>query len=172
MPTETEYNTLRTEILNEMEMQTNLRIAMCTISVTILLFGIERKSPFLCLAVFAVLIPFRLLILNKQFGILRISAYIIVEFESRYTRLKWESTVSGVEGSNTYRGHFISKFGYFIASEYGILAIVAYYFLLQNKSTVYILIPIVLPAITFYIDVAFRNEKIRNSFIEAFKEKR
>jgi len=94
IPIETEYNTLRNEILSEMEMQTNLRIAMCTLTIAIFSFAVEQKSEILCLVAFIVLIPFRLLIHSKQFGILRISAYIIVQFESKYSNLKWESIVS------------------------------------------------------------------------------
>ena len=135
IPIETEYNTLRNEILSELEMETNLRIAMCTLAITILSFSIEKHSSNLCLAVFCVLIPFRLLIHSKQFGILRISAYLIVKYESRYQSLSWESNVADPLNVNSIkcikRYELLSRMGYNVASIIGVLA--TYFYLTYLK---------------------------------------
>lgn len=174
IPIEVEYNTLRSEIISEMENQTNLRIAMCTIAVAILSVAIESTSSSLCLAVFLVLIPFRLLIHSKQFGILKISAYIIVFFERKYTNLQWESISSNllVDGSkrNIWRNRIAARLGYYIASILGCLATVLYFQYLDSFTWRRTIFPIVALLVTIFYDFAFDDTKIRNNYIKEFEK--
>lgn len=174
LPPETEYNTLRSEIISEMDAQTNLRIAMCTIAVAILSIAIESSSSSLCLAVFLVLIPFRLLIHSKQFGILRLSAYIIVFFERKYTNLQWESISSklSVDGNRRifWRNKLVAHPGYYIASILGGLATVLYFQYLDSCTWRRAILPIAALLVTFFYDFAFNNTKIRNDYIKEFED--
>lgn len=173
IPIETEYNTLRNEILNEMGLQTNLRIAMCTMAVAILSFAIERESSILCLVVFVVLIPFRLLIHSKQFGILRISAYLIVRFENRYSNLIWEKTVSkmikNTHSKNTIRNRLVGDGGYCVATIFGILAAIFYLSYLESYNFLTISAIGLCLLITIFLDFVFDNQKIRQDYMDEFK---
>lgn len=174
MPIETEYNTLRNEILDEMGMQTNLRIAMCTMAVAILSFAVERESAILCLVVFAVLIPFRLLIHSKQFGIMRISAYIIVRFENRYSNLMWEKTVSemteNTRSKNAIRNRWVADWGYYVATIFGILAAIFYLSYLESYSVLNISAIVICLLTTAFLDCAFDKQKIRQDYMDEFEE--
>lgn len=90
---EAEYSSLRAEILSEQANESNLLIAMYTISLAIFTFAIDKQNPFLFLVIIFVLIPFRLQIIWKQTGIIRLSAYIIVNFENGDSGFKWERTI-------------------------------------------------------------------------------
>lgn len=173
IPIETEYNTLRSEILNEMGMQTNLRIAMCTIAVTILSFAVDKESANLCLAVFGVLIPFKLLIHNKQAGILRISAYLIVKYESRYHSLSWESDIINLLKYRRIGSRMIyeivSRIGYGVATILGILA-TYFYIKYLGPTKWYNYVPVLICLlITVALDFAFDLDKIREEYKKAFK---
>lgn len=171
---EAEYNTLRNEILHEMAMQTNLRIAMSTLSITILAFGMERNSAILCLIAFAIIIPFRLLIISEQFAILRLSAYIIVRFERNNPQLIWETTMSNMEYTDTklaFLSRTIAGAGYYIASILGLIAICSYLSCLQTLTLLNTSSAVICFLIIILLDVIFNfNEKFRNNYIKEFEK--
>lgn len=176
LPPETEYNTLRSEIISEMALQTNLRIAMCTIAVAILSFAIQEKSANLCLLVFAILIPFCLIIRGKQVAIMSISAYLIVRYERKYTSLQWESTVSKIRNlennehnSNTQRYDLIRSQGYKLASIFGIITAVIHLWLLTTYTFYTVGIVFLLLCITFFVDYRIDSNKIRSDYIKDYE---
>lgn len=172
---ENEYNTLRNEILNEMQMQTNLRIAMVTVSIAILSFAFESKSQTLFILNFIVIIMFRMLIHSKQFGVLKLSAYIIVRFERNSKNLKWESIVSNYNliGKDMIIFYKIRKFGYFFASLLGIITTILYISsskLKENVSCFNIILVVICMIIILFLDFAFDDNKIRESYINEFEK--
>ena len=170
---EAEYNTLRNEILHEMAMQTNLRIAMSTLSITILAFGMERNSAILCLIAFAIIIPFRLLIISEQFAILRLSAYIIVRFEKNNTQLKLESTIADMKNTDVklaFLSRTIAGAGYYIASILGLIAVCSYISCLDTFTLVNTSCAVICFLIIVLLDAAFNfNETYRNSYKQEFE---
>lgn len=170
---EAEYNTLRNEILHEMAMQTNLRIAMSTLSITILAFGMERNSAILCLIAFAIIIPFRLLIISEQFAILRLSAYIIVRFEKNNPQLIWESTIADMKNTDVklaFLSRTIAGAGYYIASILGLIAVCSYISCLDTFTLVNTSCAVICFLIILLLDAVFNfNETFRNSYKQEFE---
>lgn len=172
---EHEYNTLRNEILNEMQMQTNLRIAMVTVSIAVLSFAFENESSTLFMLNFIVIIMFRLLIHSKQFGILKLSAYIIVRFERNCRNLKWESVSlshSLIEKSKI-SFYKIRNGGYYFASMLGIITIILYVYDLKLKDDLCWFNIIMVCAgiiVILFLDFAFDNKRIRERYIKEFEK--
>ncbi len=171
---EAEYNTLRDEMINEMSQQTDLRIAMCTIAVAVLSFAVQQNSSVLSLMTFAVIIPFRLLIHNKQLGILKLSAYIITQFEEKSNSIKWESTSERFYyHSSRYLTvvHWVSASGNCIATILSIVTCLVNVFLLNTSHSVlqYICLAIC-TIVSVALDMIFKNTIIRDRFKEEFRK--
>lgn len=83
-----EYSSLRNEILGLISIQNNYIIAMYTITVTILVFGIERKNEWIFLLPYIILFSFQKNISAKKDAMIRIAAYITVFHENG---MGWES---------------------------------------------------------------------------------
>lgn len=92
----TEYNALRSEILNLISIQNTYIIAMYTITITILGFGLQTQNSFLFLPPYIVLFPFQRIISAKKDGYLRIAAYITVYLEEGSG---WESRYATITSS-------------------------------------------------------------------------
>lgn len=92
----TEYNALRNEILNLISIQNTYIIAMYTITITILGFGLQTQNSFLFLLPYIVLFSFQRIISAKRDGYLRIAAYITVYLEEGSG---WESRYATITGS-------------------------------------------------------------------------
>lgn len=174
IPAEIEYQTLRDEIICEMEMQTNLRIAMCTIAVAMLAIALEQKSPYLCLAVFGVLIPFRLLIHSKQAGILRISAYLIAKYESKYKGLTWESVLAhqlrNISNRKIRLFSTVSRLGYYVSTIFGAMTVISYFFLQEQLQWYHMVILSACMLTVIVLDFAFDNEVIREAYRQEFEK--
>lgn len=174
VPAETEYQTLRDEIISEMEMQTNLRIAMCTIAAALLALAVEQGSPDLCLTVFGVLIPFRLLIHSKQAGILRISAYLMVKYEGRYQGLAWESLLAGrlrrTSDRTIRRFAVVSSLGYYVATIFGIMATAGYLLPRPQVLWYHMAAAAVCMLAVVVLDFAFNGEKLREAYRREFQQ--
>lgn len=170
---EAEYNTLRDELINEMSQQTDLRIAMCTITIAVLTFAIQQKSSILSLMAFAVIIPFRLLIHNKQLGILKLSAYIIVQFEEKCASIKWESTSEKFYNkSSRYLTvvHWFAASGNCVATILSIVTCLLNVFFLNTNHNVsqYILL-LTCTISSVALDIGFKSTVIRDKFKEEFR---
>ena len=95
-----EYTSLREEILQLINIQNNYIIAMYTISITILVFGIERKNEWIFMMPYIILLAFQRVISAKNNDMLRIAAYIAVYlenenegWESQYTKIAKETSI-------------------------------------------------------------------------------
>ncbi len=103
---EAEYSSLRAEIIGEQSSQANLLIAMYTISIALLTFAIDKGNTYLFALAVYVIILFKLQILWKQTGMMRLSAYLIVKFEQGESEASWESDIIEAE---KYRGKELKK---------------------------------------------------------------
>lgn len=92
----TEYNALRSEILNLISIQNTYIIAMYTITVTILGIGLQTQNSLLFLLPYTVLFSFQRTISAKRDGYLRIAAYIAVYLEEGSG---WESKYATIISS-------------------------------------------------------------------------
>lgn len=180
IPAETEYNTLRDEIINEMGYQNNLRTTMCTIVVAIFTFAIEFENPIMFLAVYVVIIPFQLLSRAKQLGILRISAYLIVKFESKNNNLSWETDAISVKehAKSNKVLHFnlgISRLGYYISvilcaiafignMFFSFKAATSFHFLIFNITVSFICV-----FTSVFLEASMNSNKIRSEYIKEFR---
>ena len=156
-------------------MQTNLRIAMCTVSIALFSFALEQKSSTLCVVVFAVLIPFSMMIHSKQISIMRASAYIIVRFENRYNCLIWEKTVSDL--SNDFRSRntivhlMIGNISYCFSSLLGLIILIFYFAYFDEKNSLNSIIISALFVATLLLDILTNSLKLRKAYIKEFEKK-
>lgn len=100
MTKDIEYSTLRDEIINLVEIQSNYIIAMYTITVSIIGFAIERNSEWLFLLPYIILFSFQRIISSKNDGMIRIAAYIAVFLEENHG---WESMYADVVKRTTVK---------------------------------------------------------------------
>lgn len=172
---ENEYNTLRNEILNEIQMQTNLRVAMVTVSIAILSLTFDNGSPNLLLLNFAIIIMLRMLIHSKQFGTFKLSAYIVVRFERNSEDLKWESIASKCKliGKDMILLNKIRIIGYYFASILGMITTILYISSLKSEANLCwfnVIIVVVCMMIILFLDFGFNYDKIRESYINEFEK--
>ena len=85
---ETEYSTLRQEILDSINTRDNYIIAMYTITVAILCIAFELQNPILFLVPYVVLFAFQNSIASKNENMITLAAYISVYLEDGQG---WES---------------------------------------------------------------------------------
>ena len=179
-PIDAEYNTLRAEILNESALQTNLRVAMCTIAIVVITFACERENPILFLITYVVILPFQLLCKSKQMGILRISAYLIVRYERRFTHLKWETYAIEVNANSKkplINFHLaITKLGYFIPVVMGLIAFIGNcIYVLNSEISAFMLIAditfsVLCLIIIMFLELSMNGKKIRQAYIDEFEK--
>lgn len=99
-----EYSSLRNEILGLINIQNSYIIAMYTITVTIFVFGIERKNEWIFLLPYIIFFSFQRIISAKNDAMVRIAAYISVYleegagWESRYGKIVERTTIKNNHG--------------------------------------------------------------------------
>lgn len=180
---EAEYSSLRAELLEEQSSQASLLIALYTIFVAIITFALSQKNTYLCLIAIFINILFKLQILWKQTGIIRISAYLTVKFErDNDTDLSWESDI--IECEKKYRNKkmkqwfkIISLSSSKIVSLMNLIAFICNLFILYNNDQTTLLIAIVeiifgVAGVLFslYLDRLQTPEKLREAFIQEFSQ--
>ena len=103
-----EYNSLRTEIIELVNIQNNYIIAMYTITIAILSLAIQQENEWLFLLPYVILFSFQRIISAKNDGMLRIAAYIAVFLDEN---VGWEKNYEQITGvaKTTGRDKF-SKF--------------------------------------------------------------
>lgn len=177
---EAEYNTLRDEIISSQANQCNLLIAMYTISIAIFSFAIDKENPLLFLAVIYIAIPFRMQIFWRQNGILKISAYIIVNFENAENELNWEKNViqiTELRENRPLRAFYETHKDYYAANFLGLLAVVFnIYYLLMNYPNLNTVVKIADVFIAVFsvifmpiLEKLFSLKKTREGYIDDFK---
>lgn len=86
-----EYQELRSEIQNKVELHNSLVTFMITTVIAVLAFALESDNILLYLLPFGIIIPISMRIVYYRSAMVKLSAYIIVFLESNLTGLKWET---------------------------------------------------------------------------------
>lgn len=86
-----EYNSIKTEIQNKIELHNNLITFTITTVVAVLAFAFSQSNPFLFLLPFCIIIPMSLRIAYYRLALSKLSAYLIVFIEPELNSCKWET---------------------------------------------------------------------------------
>ncbi len=85
-----EYDCIKTEIQNKIELHNNLITFTITTVVAVLAFAFSEKNPFLFLTPFCILIPMSFRITYYRLALSKLSAYAIVFLEPFLDGCEWE----------------------------------------------------------------------------------
>ena len=85
-----EYEELRNEIKQKVELHNSLITFMITTVIAILAFAVEGDSTILYLLPFGIIIPISMRVTYYRTAMLKLSAYIIVFLESEIEELNWD----------------------------------------------------------------------------------
>lgn len=175
-----EYTSLRAEIIGEQSSIINLLIAMYTIFVAIITFAIEKQKSFLFIPAIFITILFKLQLLWKKTGVLRLAAYIKVYYEDKYEEINWETSIVLAE---KYRGKYLKKWFRIVSipSSKSATFLVVFAYLLnllyiyqygQNISIhiVEIIFGSIGVIVSLYIDVVESCGDLKEKFIQEFEE--
>lgn len=86
-----EYNTLRAEVLQKIELHNKLIMFAITTTVAILAFAFSQNNAYLFLLPFCVIIPVSLRVIYYRLAMVKISAYIAVFIEHKNKNYNWET---------------------------------------------------------------------------------
>lgn len=131
-----EYETIREEILQKVELHNSLITFMVTTVVALLTFALTQEEPFLYLLSFCIIIPISMRVTYYRTMMIKLSAYVVVYFEKDIEGLKWETRNTqfvNAENERLYNKLTISHY-----YEGFLLGIVSYglfvYNFIQNKN--------------------------------------
>ena len=131
-----EYETLRAEMLQKIELHNSLITFMITTVVALLTFSLTQDEPLLYLLPFCIIIPITMRLTYYRTMMVKLSAYIIVYLEKDIKGLEWETRNTkfvNSEDSQLYNNLTISHY-----YEGFLLGIVSYglyiYNFTKNKS--------------------------------------
>ena len=173
-----EYDELRSEIKQKIELHNSLITFMITTVVAVLAFALDNDNTLLYLLPFAIIIPISMRITYYRSAMAKLSAYIIVYIENEIEGLCWETRNTKLinEDVNNFYNRFTISHYY----EGIILSVVCYvlYFrdyikdkTINSQTILFLLAPFVLiiweGLITKRI-VTFDDEK--NEWIEKWKD--
>lgn len=97
MAKEKEYEDLRNEIKQKIEIHNSLITFMITAVVAILAFAVENDKALLYLLPFGIIIPISMRIAYYRSAMVKLSAYLIVYIENDLKNFKWETRNSKFE---------------------------------------------------------------------------
>ena len=123
-----EYDNLRNEINQKIELHNTLLTFTITTTVAILTFALSDNKTILYLIPFCILIPMSMRIAYYRSVISKLSAYIIVFLEKNLNGIKWETRNAALideHFNNKKKANHLIIFGDY---ECCILAIVCYFF--------------------------------------------
>lgn len=86
-----EYEILREEMLQKIELHNSLITFMITTVVALLTFSLTQDEPLLYLLPFCIIIPITMRVTYYRTMMIKLSAYIIVYLEKEVKGLKWET---------------------------------------------------------------------------------
>lgn len=86
-----EYNTLRAEVLQKIELHNKLIMFAITTTVAILAFAFSQNNAYLFLLPFCVIIPVSLRVIYYRSAMVKISAYIAAFIEPKNKNYNWET---------------------------------------------------------------------------------
>ncbi len=173
-----EYEDLRGEIKQKIELHNSLSTFMITTVVAILAFALESDNSLLYLLPFAIIIPISMRIAYFRIALLRLSGYIIVYIENRINGLNWETRNSEFVNTNynsIYNNLTISH--YYEGAILGIVCYILFFFdyiqcnIINFKTVVFLVIPLFLVLWEFIITKRIMSfNKERNEWINKWKD--
>ena len=86
-----EYEMLRNEIMQKIDLVNSLITFTLTTSIAILTFALTNKNSVLCLLPFGIIIPMYIRISYYRSAMVKLSAYIIVFLEKNIDDINWET---------------------------------------------------------------------------------
>lgn len=86
-----EYEDIRGEIKQKIELHNSLITFMITTVVAVLAFALERNNPALYLLPFAIIIPISMRVTYYRTAMIKLSAYVIVYLEDKLDGINWET---------------------------------------------------------------------------------
>lgn len=86
-----EYEDIRGEIKQKIELHNSLITFMITTVVAVLAFALERNNPALYLLPFAIIIPISMRVTYYRTAMVKLSAYAIVYLEDKLDGINWET---------------------------------------------------------------------------------
>lgn len=147
-----EYDSLRNEINQKIELHNTLLTFTITATVTSLTFALSQNKTILYLIPFCILIPMSMRIVYYRSAMLKLSAYMIVFLEKNLDRLDWETRNAELINMQFNKKKRFSR-NYTSSRDYEclILSIVCYVFyainLMKNRefcilTVLYMLLPL------------------------------
>lgn len=121
-----EYDSLRSEINQKIELHNTLLTFTITTTVAILTFALSQDLPALYLLSFCILIPMSIRITYYRLALSKLSAYIIVFLETELDGIKWETRNAMIVEEELKNKQGIKNFTIFQYYECLILAVISY----------------------------------------------
>jgi len=146
-----EYEDLRGEIKQKIELHNSLITFMITTVVAVLAFALESKNSLLYLLPFGIIIPVSMRVTYYREAMVKLSAYIIIFIEDKIEELNWETRntqLINLDHNNLYDNFTISH--YFEGIILGIICYALYfmYFIKENsmcfQTIIYLTVPFLL----------------------------
>lgn len=173
-----EYEDLRNEIKQKIELHNSLITFMITTVVAVLAFALERENTLLYLLPFGVIIPISMRITYYREAMVKLSAYIIIYIENEIEGLNWETR--NTQLINVDKNSLFDKFTISHYYEGIILSIVCYilYFIdyiKDNVISVRMIIYLVLPFLLVIWEAVITKRiitfnKQKNEWIKKWKD--
>jgi len=173
-----EYEELRGEVKQKIELHNSLITFMITTVVAVLAFALESDNSLLFLLPFGIIIPISMRVTYYREAMVKLSAYIIIFIEDKIEGLNWETRntqLININHNNLYDNFTISH--YFEGIILSIVCYVLFFvdFLKENimcfQTIVYLVIPFLLVIWEIVITkriITFNNQK--NEWIKKWKD--
>ncbi len=108
-----QYEDLRNEIKQKIELQNSLVTFMITTVIAVLAFALDSKNTILYLLPFGIIIPISMRITYYREAMVKLSAYIVIYIEDKIEGLNWETRnaqLVNVDNNNVYDNLTISHY--------------------------------------------------------------
>lgn len=173
-----EYEDLRGEIKQKIELHNSLATFMITTVVAILAFALKSDNSLLYLLPFAIIIPISMRITYFRTALVKISAYIIVYIEDKINGLNWETRnthLTNINHNNLYNNLTISH--YYEGMVLSIVCYALYFFnyvkdnIIDFQSIILLIIPLLLVLWEFVITKRIMSfDQERDEWIRKWKD--
>ena len=175
-----EYSSLRAELLEEQSAQANLLLAMYTIFIALITFAIDKQNHYLLIFSIYVNLLFKLQILWKHTGRMRIVAYLIVNYEKKSKDVQWELDLDRIE---RYHNKFLKMWLKIVSfssskvvtlmSVISCLLVFVFPFQTQQKSFLYIVVlmlSVMGVLMHIFLDYMQSRKDLKIFFMEEFEK--
>lgn len=173
-----EYEDIRGEIKQKMELHNSLITFMITTVVAVLAFALERDNPALYLLPFAIIIPISMRVTYYRTSMAKLSAYVIVYLEDKLDDINWETrNTKLINDSSNKLFDKLTISHYYEGIILGVVCYVLYFIdyingkLINTQTVIFLIMPIFLiiwEGIITKRMITFDNEK--NKWMNIWKD--